>query len=53
MTGPSLRTALAEGPMSRFQWGAIAVCVLLNLLDGFDVLVMAFTHRRPSTWPSA
>lgn len=29
--------------MSRFQWIAIAVCVLLNVLDGFDVMVMAFT----------
>ncbi|MFC4121460.1 MFS transporter [Nonomuraea zeae] len=25
------------------QWLAIAVCVLLNVLDGFDLLVMAFT----------
>ncbi|WP_460960163.1 MFS transporter [Parasphingorhabdus pacifica] len=29
--------------MSRFQWSAVGVCVLLNVLDGFDVLVMAFT----------
>ncbi|MCD9028711.1 MFS transporter [Luteimonas sp. BDR2-5] len=29
--------------MSRFQWTAIAICVLLNVLDGFDVMVMAFT----------
>ncbi|MGA5563567.1 MFS transporter [Streptomyces platensis] len=48
VTGPSLRAALDEGPMSRFQWGAIAVCVLLNMLDGFDVLVMAFTGRAVS-----
>ncbi|MBT2489698.1 MFS transporter [Streptomyces sp. ISL-96] len=44
----SLRAALDEGPMSRFQWGAIAVCVLLNMLDGFDVLVMAFTGKAVS-----
>jgi benzoate transport len=31
--------------MHRFQWTAVAVCVLLNMLDGFDVLVMAFTGR--------
>ncbi|QFG21284.1 MFS transporter [Actinomadura sp. WMMB 499] len=37
------RTRLDEGPMSAGQWTAIAVCVLLNMLDGFDVLVMAFT----------
>ncbi|MET9514871.1 MFS transporter [Streptomyces sp. NPDC002994] len=48
--GPgSLRAALDEGPMSRFQWGAIAVCVLLNMLDGFDVLVMAFTGKAVSS----
>ncbi|NYF22878.1 benzoate transport [Xanthomonas sp. JAI131] len=29
--------------MSGFQWIAIAICVLLNMLDGFDVMVMAFT----------
>lgn len=29
--------------MSRFQVASIAVCVALNMLDGFDVLVMAFT----------
>lgn len=38
-----LRKELNESPMSRFQWSAIAVCILLNALDGFDVLVMAFT----------
>lgn len=43
MSASSPRTALAEGPMSRFQWSVVAVCVLLNMLDGFDVLVMAFT----------
>ncbi|MFH8610604.1 MFS transporter [Streptomyces sp. NPDC018029] len=48
MTGPSLRAALDEGPMSPFQWCAIAVCVLLNMLDGFDVLVMAFTGKAVS-----
>ncbi|MGA4846213.1 MFS transporter [Streptomyces sp. G5(2025)] len=48
MTGPSLRAALDEGPMSRFQWGVIAVCVVLNMLDGFDVLVMAFTGKAVS-----
>jgi benzoate transport len=45
----SLRNSMHEGPMSRFQWFAIAVCVLLNTLDGFDVLVMAFTGKAVST----
>lgn len=39
----TLRRRLATGPMSMRQWLAIAVCVLLNVLDGFDLLVMAFT----------
>ena len=29
--------------MTRFQWVAVAICVMLIMLDGFDVLVMAFT----------
>ncbi|WP_432144787.1 hypothetical protein [Streptomyces sp. bgisy084] len=44
----SLRAALDEGPMSRLQWGGIAVCVLFNVLDGFEVLVMAFTGKAMS-----
>lgn len=35
--------------MSPFQWTAIAVCVLLNMLDGFDVMVMAFTAPHVSS----
>ena len=38
-----LRQEIDESPMGSFQWGAIAICVILNALDGFDVLVMAFT----------
>ncbi|MDR7081906.1 benzoate transport [Arthrobacter ginsengisoli] len=29
--------------MSPYQWAIIGMCVLLNALDGFDVLAMAFT----------
>lgn len=47
MTDP-LRRAFDEGPMSRFQWSAIAICVTLIMLDGFDVLVMAFTAASVS-----
>lgn len=43
-----LRHRLDTSPMSRYQWTAIAVCVLLNVLDGFDVLVMAFTSQSVS-----
>ncbi|MFD2354196.1 MFS transporter [Nonomuraea ferruginea] len=34
--------------MSRSQWSAVAVCVLLNVADGFDVLVMSFTAAAVS-----
>ncbi|MFN4160731.1 MAG: MFS transporter [Stenotrophomonas sp.] len=34
--------------MSSFQWIAIGICVLLNMLDGFDVMVMAFTAPHVS-----
>jgi MFS family permease len=44
----NLRRALDEGPMSRFQWSAIAICIALVMLDGFDVLVMAFTAASVS-----
>lgn len=43
-----LRERIDSSPMSRFQWGAVAICVLLNVLDGFDVLVMAFTAQSVS-----
>ncbi|GAA2425665.1 MFS transporter [Streptomyces macrosporus] len=34
--------------MSRFQWRVVVVCILLNVLDGFDVLVMSFTGKAVS-----
>jgi MFS family permease len=40
-----LRRLLDDAPMRRFQWFAVGLCVMLNVLDGFDVLVMAFTGR--------
>lgn len=45
---PELRTRIDDAPMTRLQWSAIAVCVLLNVLDGFDVLVMSFTAAAVS-----
>ena len=36
--------------MSRFQWLAVSICVMLVMLDGFDVLVMAFTAASPSSF---
>ena len=38
-----LRQRIDSSPMSPFQWVIIALCVLLNCLDGFDVMAMAFT----------
>lgn len=50
MSGPGLdlRQAIDEGAMSRFQVMAVALCVALNMIDGFDVLVMAFTASEIS-----
>jgi benzoate transport len=42
-TSSELRGLISHGPMGTFQLVAIAVCVGLNMLDGFDVLVMSFT----------
>ena len=33
---------LAQGPITAFQLAVIALCVGLNMLDGFDVLAMSF-----------
>jgi benzoate transport len=38
-----IRRLITNGPMSAHQIVAIATCVCLNMLDGFDVLVMSFT----------
>ncbi|QOD02680.1 MFS transporter [Pseudarthrobacter sp. BIM B-2242] len=38
-----LRERINTSKMSPYQWAIIGMCVLLNALDGFDVLAMAFT----------
>lgn len=38
-----IRQRLDQGPMTPFQWQAVGICIMLVMLDGFDVLVMAFT----------
>lgn len=40
---PDIKSLIDRAPMSRFQIIAVTLCVMLNMLDGFDVLVMAFT----------
>lgn len=44
MTGDSadIKRLMDEAPMSRAQLAAIVLCVLLNALDGFDVLAISF-----------
>jgi benzoate transport len=44
----SVSQMIDDRPMKRFQWGVIALCFLINMLDGFDVLVMAFTAASVS-----
>jgi MFS family permease len=46
--GTDLRAHLDQRPMTTFQWSVIAVCMALNMIDGFDVLVMAFTASAVS-----
>lgn len=36
------RDIIDQRPMSRFQWGVVAVMIGLNALDGFDVLSISF-----------
>jgi benzoate transport len=38
-----IRETINQGAMSRFQVAAVTICIVLNMLDGFDVLAMAFT----------
>ncbi|RZL84749.1 MAG: MFS transporter [Rhodococcus sp. (in: high G+C Gram-positive bacteria)] len=35
-------TAVKKSPMSRFQYLAVAACLLVIMIDGFDVFVMGF-----------
>lgn len=41
-TASDPKRILDESPMSRLQFMAIVICVLLNALDGFDVLAISF-----------
>jgi benzoate transport len=42
MSAPNIRDAVDRSPMSPLQILTVAICLLVNLVDGFDVLVMAF-----------
>ena len=39
----SVQDQINNTPMSRFQVLAVTVCLWINMLDGYDVLVMSFT----------
>lgn len=41
--GDDVKSRLEQGPISRYQISAIAVCFVIFILDGFDALVIAFT----------
>ena len=43
MNDDNIRQAVAQGPLSSFQALAIALCIALNMLDGFDILAMSFS----------
>ncbi|HKO89550.1 MAG TPA: MFS transporter, partial [Polyangiaceae bacterium] len=43
-----IRGVINDRSMTGFQVAAVAICVLLNVLDGFDVLVVAFTASEVS-----
>ncbi len=43
-----LRIKIADSPMSGYQWLVVSLAVLLNILDGFDVLAIAFTAKSIS-----
>ena len=43
MMGRDIRAEIDNGPMSVMQIVSVAVCLLINMIDGFDVLVIAFT----------
>ena len=43
-----IKQRLDNDPMGRFQCLAIGICIVLNMIDGFDVLVMAFTAASVS-----
>ena len=39
----SIHNAIERRPMTSFQITAIVICLTINMLDGFDVLAIAFT----------
>lgn len=44
-----IQEALADKPMNAFQIIAVCMCISINIIDGFDILVMAFTAEHVSS----
>ena len=40
-----MRRILDQGPVSRLQLVVIALCMLMNMLDGMDVMVIAYAAK--------
>ncbi len=38
-----LREAIRRGPMRGFQWTVVVICILLTVIDGYEILVTSFT----------
>ncbi|TYL49719.1 MFS transporter [Nocardioides sp. BGMRC 2183] len=39
----SLTAAIRTNPMTGFQWGVVAICIGLTMVDGYEILITAFT----------
>ena len=39
----NLRETIDQSPMSTYQWLIVVMAAIMNVLDGFDVLALAFT----------
>lgn len=38
-----LSDAIRKNPMTRFQWVVVGLCILLTMVDGYEILVTSFT----------
>jgi len=38
-----LREAIRQNKMTGFQWNVVVICILLTVIDGYEILVVAFT----------
>ncbi len=48
VSSADIHIEINERPMSPFQIGVIGLCVMINMLDGFDVMVMPFAAASVS-----